>query len=116
MSLTGLVVIVLSTAWRLRRCGRAKAPAAHSNTAPPMHAPAHHHPEMTIKQAYNSRSHSFNSWLEARGRRLRLVSVCRALPPITEITSPAGVTWPRGDPAHGIQTHRLREPKRADSV
>ncbi|CAH3913717.1 unnamed protein product [Pieris brassicae] len=36
----------------------------------------------------------------ARGRRRRLVSVCRGLPPITEITSPAGVTWPRGDLAH----------------
>ncbi|CAG4950086.1 unnamed protein product [Colias eurytheme] len=28
----------------------------------------------------------------ARGRRRRLVSVCRGLPPNTEIASPAGVT------------------------
>lgn len=35
-------------------------------------------------------------WRGARGRRRRLVSVCRGLPPNTEIESPAGNTWPRG--------------------
>ncbi|CAH2239339.1 jg6892 [Pararge aegeria aegeria] len=37
----------------------------------------------------------------ARGRRRRLVSVCRDLPPITKIASPAGDTWPRGKLASG---------------